>query len=255
MPFIKRSLTRAEDAVYLGRAEQLRASGVDIEIPEERRADACALDIVVARPPASLVCDLPRGGVYFVVRVRLHPLQSGLILPDCQITTHWDDQIVLESFDERNPVVDFGGQLHQQSEILNQRIENNLRLYRGQVIEGLVLASGLRPIPPEYRDGTIVPFQLTFTDQFDREFREQAELSVWRTTKRQNRALQSGCGLYDGAGQQQGPAEGNSRRELSESGGIMRGKNASPSSERKGLALPNPKVSGSGSCSRVQVTK
>jgi hypothetical protein len=60
MPFIKRSLTRAEDAVYLGRAEQLRASGVDIEIPEERRADACALDIVVARPPASLVCDLPQ---------------------------------------------------------------------------------------------------------------------------------------------------------------------------------------------------
>jgi len=197
MSTLKRNLTKADVAKHLPRAEQLRSSGVDVEIPEEWQPGSRVLGIEIATPPVSLVWDLPGGGVYYVVGVRLLATQSGVTLQQCEIAVHWDDQVVLQSFDEGNPDVKFGGHLYRQSEILNQRIENYLRLDCGHFVEGWLLGRGLRPIPLEYSNGAIVPFKLTFEDQFGSEFWAKAELSVLRTAKLASPAQRPRTGLLD----------------------------------------------------------
>jgi len=200
MPLTKRSLTRAEMAEHLARAKQLRAAGLDIEIPEEWQENSCVLDIVVAGGCASLVCDSLTGGVHYAVGVRL-VARLRVTLVDFRLTTEWDDQIVLHSFVGQTPLCRLGRLEYLRSEVLNQRIENSLRFhYRGQMVEGMILASGLKPIPEAHRTGAIVPFRLTFTDSLGHEIGVEAELFVDRTAKRQKVPVHPSSRLF-------GPAE------------------------------------------------
>ena len=113
-------------------------------------------------------------------------------------TTSWDDGIVLESFDERSPVCKFGGLVYPRGGVLNGRLENSLRFhYRGQMVEGMILASGLERIPHTYLTGAISPFQITFTDSLEQEISVEANLCVDRTAKPKNHGLRPrNGGLY-----------------------------------------------------------
>jgi hypothetical protein len=85
---------------------------------------------------------------------------------------------------------------YSRGEVLNQRIENGLRFHRrGDMFEGIILAYGLRPIPGEYLDGALVPFQITFEDQFGEESIAAARLSLARPAKHRP-AIPRGTGLY-----------------------------------------------------------
>jgi len=105
-----------------------------------------------------------------------------LILSEqCDITTKSDDQIVLECFDLGGPICQLGQCKHHKSEVLNDCFP--LRFHRrGHLIEGVILATGLKPIPKEYVQGMTVPFKLTFWDQFGNEISVESELSVDRST-------------------------------------------------------------------------
>jgi hypothetical protein len=50
------------------------------------------------------------------------------------------------------------------------------------VVEGVLLATGLKPIPEKYSQGMLVPFRLIFWDQFWNEISVDAKLSVDRST-------------------------------------------------------------------------
>ena len=50
------------------------------------------------------------------------------------------------------------------------------------MVEGVILATGLKPIPKEYAQGMTVPFQLTVCDQFRNEISVESKLSVDRST-------------------------------------------------------------------------
>jgi hypothetical protein len=63
------------------------------------------------------------------------------------------------------------------------------------MVEGWIVAAGLRPIPDEYRHGVIVPFELTFSDQFGQEISQRSQLSVSRSAKRKISAVRPGGGL------------------------------------------------------------
>ena len=52
-----------------------------------------------------------------------------------------------------------------QSEVLNWRTERNLVLARGRIVEGCLLATGLRPIPAHHSNFAAVPFRLSLWDQ------------------------------------------------------------------------------------------
>ena len=67
------------------------------------------------------------------------------------------------------------------------------------MVEGMILATGIRPIPQAFGQGMLVPFELTFEDQFENEISVEAELSVERTAKPKRAAVRCGTGLYGAA--------------------------------------------------------
>lgn len=197
MPIRKPHLNRAEQARYLAAAQELHSAGLDVDVPEEWPQDPHFLDVAVAGGPATGAFDLPNGGVGYAICVRLVAVQHELIVPHCQITTKWDAQIALLNFDERSPICNLGWLTYSRNEVLNQGFDNSLRFhYRGQVIEGTILAMGLQPIPATYRTGARVPFQLTFGDPLGHKIEVEAELYVDRIAK-SDATVQRGSRLYE----------------------------------------------------------
>lgn len=196
MPTKRRGLRREERAEDLVRAEQLRASGVEIEIPQGPTNRNPGLEIVVADPMACTLYEFSSGVIGYAPRVRLIP-RTGMTIEDCDISTKWDDQIVLESFHCKP--CKLGNVLYGRGEILNDRIEHGLRLRRGDLIEGHVLATGLLPTPIEYHDSP-VRFEITFFDQFGDDYRANGMLSVlWQPPDPARK--RKGGGLYEGNGE------------------------------------------------------
>jgi hypothetical protein len=179
MPIRKPRLSRAEEATYSGRLRKLQDEGINVETPEEWLENSPALNIVLAGPADNTVWETSRGGVVYVVRSRSTALRN-VTLTDWGMSTEYDDQIVPEPFDDRLSVCKLCGL--QQSEVLNERIENNLRMIRGQVVEGGFLATGLRPVPAKYGPFP-VPFDLVFRDQFGNEYHAGGKLSVLRSAR------------------------------------------------------------------------
>ena len=198
MPIRKRHLNRAEQARYHAAAQELHSAGLDVDVPEEWLQDSHFLDVAVAGGLATGVFDLPNAGVGYAICVRLVAMRAGLILSHYQIRTKWDDQISPLNFDERSPICNLGWFSYSRNEVLNQHLDNSLRFhYRGQLIEGTILAMGLRPIPATYRTGARIPFQLTFGDPLGHKIEVEAELHVDRIAKRKNATVRRGSGFYD----------------------------------------------------------
>jgi hypothetical protein len=70
-----------------------------------------------------------------------------------------------------------------------------LQLRRGEMVEGNVLATGLRPAPIEYRN-LPVRFEIVFFDQFEVDYRSKGLLSVLRYPPDPARQRKGG-GLYE----------------------------------------------------------
>jgi hypothetical protein len=189
-------LTKAERIQDRARAEQLRASGVEIEIPEGSREQDRALEIVLGSPMGSTLCEFKTGMIGFAIRVRLSA-RTGMTIADCDITTKWDDQVVLQSYSD-SPVCNLGNVQFEQREVLNHRIESGLRLSRGQMVEGYILATGLHPIPTGCGEFGAAPFEIVFFDQFGDEFRADGMLSILRQPRDENAGAMKGEGLYGG---------------------------------------------------------
>lgn len=189
-------LSRAKEAEHAYYLREMQSEGLDLEIPEEWEERARVLDIVVAGPAESTVFETTTGGVAYAVRIRAVAVRSGVILAAWGLSTDYDHQIEPESFDEGSSVCRLGGQEFSPREVLNSRIEKNLVLRRGQVVEGWLLATGITPIPAGYRNFSVVPFQLTFWDQLGNEFQTPGNLSVLRTAQRHRTNRRRGTGLY-----------------------------------------------------------
>ena len=204
MPIRRLRLSRLEEAEQLVYLQQLRAEGHDVEIPEDWPERADDLDIEVAPSWENMLYDARSGGVaYYAIQLRMMARRSGVILLDCDITTDWDDQILLSNIDEQNSLCKLGGLDFERRDVLNSRLENHLRFHDlGEMVEGWLLASGLRPIPQQYRYGAIVPCRLTFRTQFQHEIGVRAYLSVLRAGTQKNAALRPRTGLFDPAEKQ-----------------------------------------------------
>ncbi len=203
MPIRRRTLTQAERNEYLVRAEQLRASGVEIEISELWREPNHPLDILVAPPPTSTVCEFRNGAIGYAPFVRLLA-RSAVTLWDCDISTVFDDQIVLASFHD-DPICRLGTAEYLPSEVLNLRIESGLRLSRGQMVEGYILATGLQRVPIEYGELPL-PFEIIFSNQFGDEFANGGMFAVSRAPRAKAAGRRWGTGLY-GESERAGSAE------------------------------------------------
>ena len=195
MPRIRRSLSQSEQTEHLARAEKLRASGVPIEIPEAWRQQGRLLDVLVS-PRDGTVFQSPCGGIKYAIFVRLLA-RTGLTVVDCLINAIWDDQIVPESYADQDSVCRLGGTEYLRREVLNPRIERGLRLSRGEIVEGWLLASGVWPVPIEYVDFA-APCEVVFQDYLGQDYAASGKLSVLRRARRSETFVRRGTGLYGG---------------------------------------------------------
>jgi hypothetical protein len=195
VPTRKARLSKQEMVKYLACARDLREAGLIAQTPPEWKGNSGPLQIQVAPPPYSVVCVLANGIAYYAIWVRLLS-RSAVTLQDCQICALWDDQIILASFDGQKQLVDFGGQLYQQKDILNRRLESGLRVGCSQVVEGWILALGLRPIATDYRTFFTLCGELTFWDLLGREFQADINFSALRAPQQPKPCESHGDGLY-----------------------------------------------------------
>lgn len=197
MPSKKKRLTQAERGMYFNAARELRQAGVEIKILEELLVSARAIDFYLASPDGlgSMVSQSSNGGVHYVVWVRMVARHAGSLL-DCQLTTRWDHNILLNSFNDR-AACKLGEVDYPQADVLNQRIEESLRFcHRGNIVEGVILATGIRPIPEAFRQGMLMPFELSFEDEFENQTIVAGDLSVNRTARSKELPARCGTGLW-----------------------------------------------------------
>jgi hypothetical protein len=182
MPIPRARLSRSEKAEDCRCLREMRAEGIDVNSPDDSLECAAALDITVVGGIASLIFNLRSGLAGYAIWLRLVAKRSGLVLLEqCRMTTKFDDQIELECFDVGGPICQLGQCSYLEAEVLNGRFP--LRFHRrGHLIEGVILATGLEPIPKEYVQGMTVPLKLTLWDQFGNEFGVESRLSVDRST-------------------------------------------------------------------------
>jgi len=183
MPIRKTRQSREEKKRCLARLQQLEREGIDVGIFDKLVEELRPVEITVGHGPMTSVFDLPSGCVGYEVWVSMVGLEP--VEGEIELATDYDDQIMLENFDQRKETWYLGRRSYHRTEVLNPFLDPCLRFRsRGHRFEGTILATGLAPIPPEYCDKKLAPLKLIFRDQFGHEFTEQAELYVDRSAKR-----------------------------------------------------------------------
>jgi hypothetical protein len=199
MPIRRFSLSRAERGRYRSDAQHLCTLGLDVEIPEEFQENSRALDIHIGPPHENFIYQLPKGTVAYAIWARLFALRPNVILEDSQIASAWDQDLFPLSVNEKGLYSLRGGFCFTQEEALNHRFEKPLCFHhRGDLVEGWLLASGLKPIPDAYRNNTPVPVDVSFTDQFGVDYVSSAYALMERSAhyKAPTRRTEKFSGLY-----------------------------------------------------------
>ena len=186
-----------EKSAHWKRATAMLAAGIEMKIPPEWLE--CAPVIIRTGDENSAEVFDPRKGVSaaYAIAVQLVARQR-ITLMDCRITTDWDDEILLANPTESNQLYLFGGREFPKREVLNHRLEDPLPLGRGQVVEGTILASGLRPIPDYYDHGSRLSCILAFIDSDENEISQKVPLYANRAWKCKHPGSRRGAGLYAG---------------------------------------------------------
>lgn len=160
----KKNLSKARK--YLNLLRELKADRVDVDIPEELAERVRPLDVSVAPPPVSVACQLASGRLAYVIGVQLCSRQRCLI-EYCDIAVPWGDDIVLEEVDLRHSTWPLESFAFTSAEFMNQMLQKGLCFRRpGDLVRGLLLASGTSPVPPKYAGGMPFPVTVTFSDLY-----------------------------------------------------------------------------------------
>src|SRR6266436_936104 len=95
MPVKRTQLPRAQKAMYLERARELQAAGLDCEVPDEWLENSRSLDIFVSLPQDNTLCELSTGVTACAIWVELVALTSNLILEEnFSIASEWDSDFM-----------------------------------------------------------------------------------------------------------------------------------------------------------------
>jgi hypothetical protein len=183
-------LSQSQEREYLRCLRTLQTEGIRVDIPEEWVERSCPLDVIIAPPPTSMVFDWPSGGAGYAVAVRLLS-RRACMLEDCAITVSWDEDIVIQTVEQRNSRCVFGPLVFEAKEVLYHRIEKTLRFPRaGCAAEGVILGKGVSRTPKQYTSGARASFALTLYDQYGDEIVEQGHLSVAERARRRTQVVE-----------------------------------------------------------------
>jgi hypothetical protein len=196
MPIYKQRLTRKEEARYLEVAQDHAAAGARLDIPSEwARADRF-LHLSLAPSPESLIYQLSPSKVLYVLRLRLVP-ERNTTVQEFEITTAWDRDVI-PCYPDGRGLYQFASSLDFEfKEVLNHRIENFLRLRRGEIQEGFLLAMGLKPVPEEYGLGRPASVELKLLDQLCRPTVATVDLTVERSLRARKPSSRKRWSLFE----------------------------------------------------------
>jgi hypothetical protein len=194
MPTRKLRLSRAEQAESYIRLKQLQAEGIDVDIPDEWQ-EPCPLKITRGRQPG-IVCDLGGGNTGYDIWLRVVS-QCRVIVPEYEISSEWDEgSIDLPYLQETRGRYKFGPLDYAVTEVLNDQLERGLRFnFRGDMVEGVIIAYGCEAIPETCHGAVSV--RVTLMDVLERTVQTEIELLVGaRVSKRDQCPVRPGGGLY-----------------------------------------------------------
>src|SRR5579862_1152157 len=201
----KHRLSRTEQIEDFETLRELKAEGVDVGDLDD---DTIPIDIQVGSSIENTVWQTHKSSVArYACYVHLTAVTTNLAISDCKITSEFDQDIFLQTDFSKKLVFEFHGHHFHPSTILNQRLDGLRFNYRGQVIEGWLLASGIRPIPRELPDKRFAWVHLTFSDSLGRALQTKAPLSVLRSTRSPKAIAKPGKGLCAGPPPEPSPAE------------------------------------------------
>jgi hypothetical protein len=196
MPTYKPELTLREQGKYLSIARELQAAGTKVDIPDEWQENARFLRVTFAGAPESLITQLSPMIVLYAFRVRILA-EHCVILQEFEVVTRWDPGIFSCYSQGRTPYRFGPGLDFDVKEVLNDRIERDLRFRRGDMREGWLLAMGNKPVPEEYGPGRPAPVEIRFFDQFWQSQVASCILAVERSTQTRKYPIGTGRGLYE----------------------------------------------------------
>jgi hypothetical protein len=196
MPTYKPELTPSEQAKYLSIAMEQKAAGTKVNIPHEWQEKARFLRVTIAGSPESLITQISPTIVLYAFRVRLLA-ERGVTLQAFEVGTSWDADISACYPEGRTPYRFASGLEFNVKEVLNDRIEHDLRFRRGEVRAGWLLAMGNKPVPEEYGPGRPAPLEVRLFDQFGQSQVDQTTLLVERSARILASSVRPGAGLYE----------------------------------------------------------
>jgi hypothetical protein len=162
------ALTRVKQANYLLRLRQLQAEGIDVDIPNAWQEPSPL--IIEPGHQQGWVCDLGGGNTGYAIWLRIVSLGRA-VLTDYEISSEWDHMSIdLAYLHETQGRYHYGPIDYAVNEVLNDQIERGLRFsFRGQMVEGALIAWGYAPVPAKYHREALVPVRLILIDSLGRE--------------------------------------------------------------------------------------
>ena len=186
MSRIRWELTAREHVEYSLRTEQLVAIGFDVQVPQ-RLSPAPDVDLEIGYAPdfLNIVFDLAPWRVVLVTGIKLVARRSGIYInDDVQITLPWgghDFELWSVGDEEDRPCRLFRELCIDRNQVLNHRLEGGIRLQRGEVITGLLVAVALRTqVPSQHAHGALVKTSITFRDSLGTPFSAAGAVHVDR---------------------------------------------------------------------------
>jgi hypothetical protein len=176
MPTRIRKGTIAETQENRRRLSRLREMGVDVGsddalLPQFQARKRLRLEPVDEEP--ATIFTLPAGNGYiFVARAKLIALASRVLILDYEMTAPWDDfPLELEGPESLPSYRDIVADVYPKPvTILNPWLMGTHSLDRCQR-EGLIIARGLRPVPPECAERSRLDIELSLLDENEDELR------------------------------------------------------------------------------------
>jgi len=203
MPRVRWTLTDRERAEYVRMAERLRTAGADLDPSALGTTESPWSSLKCVRPATS-VRAMP-GGCVFVIHLRIVALAPKVMLQDFQVTSPdgalnpyvLTDPSVNRSSNQFYLLAD-RTKFHRE-EVLNHRVDQEGILRRGDVLEGVLLADSVGPVPAQYQNGSRMRVCLSISNQFDEIQEVTIDLLVERVPTRIQPRTVRHVGLFEGA--------------------------------------------------------
>jgi Chromate transporter len=169
---------------WVDQARELRAAGIELEIPEDDWRDPPRNDLIIRQcdgPLLNSVFDMPEGPTGFMVNLRVAIATSGFALAAFDVELPWKANLNFLD-DPRESASQgvckfFNRDIYPRESAIDHYADSRCIRRRGESIEGYLFAWSFEHIPDRFVHGSEIPTILKIFDQSERPY--QKEITLW----------------------------------------------------------------------------